>query len=222
MVWDPDRGTHFGVIPRRGSAADVKWFNLDARFMFHMANAYESDGVIHMDVTAANATQFGPKPDGTMAAESDGLNPILRRWSLDPNGDSNGVKEEVLDDMTCEFPRTDDLVSTRPYRHMFAGGNGHDMALTFSDVVHYDMQTGARKLYQGGDKYYFGEPVFAPRKGATAEADGYLIDLAYNRETGRSELMIFDALNVDKGPVATAMLSTRIPAGFHGSWVGAS
>ena len=80
MVWDPDQGTHFAVVPRYGSPEDVRWFDMDARFMFHMMNAYEDGGKLVMDVTASNATLFGPKPDGTMADESDGLNPNLRRW----------------------------------------------------------------------------------------------------------------------------------------------
>lgn len=219
MAWEPDRGTHFGIIPRHGKPEDVRWFTLDARFMFHMVNAYERDGKIVMDVTAANATQFAPKPDGSMAAESDGLSPNLRQWVIDPRSDSATVTETLLDDMTCEFPRTDDRYSTRSYRHAFAGGNSAGVALTFNSLVHYDMDNGARTLYTGGGKYLFGEPVFAPRDNASHEADGYLIDLAFNEETGLSELMIFDALSIDSGPVAKAMMTVRVPAGFHGSWV---
>jgi carotenoid cleavage dioxygenase-like enzyme len=221
MVWDPDKGTHFGVVPRHGSAADVRWFNMDARFMFHMMNAYEDGDKLVMDVTASNATLFGPKPDGSMADASDGLNPNLRRWEIDLTATTAGVKETVIDDYTVEFPRTDDRVSTLSYRHGFTGGNGHNEALTFSELVHYDMETGARAVYDGGGNYLFGEPVFAPRQGSTAEADGYVLVLAYNQETRLTEFMVFAALDIEKGPVAKVMMPVRIPAGFHGWWVGA-
>lgn len=222
MLWDPDRGTHFAVVPRYGKPQDVRWFNMDARFMFHMMNAYEKDGKIIMDVTASNATMFGPKPDGTMASESDGLNPHLRRWEIDPNGSSTGVKETVLDDLTCEFPRTDERFCTIPYRHGFAGGNSGSKELTFCDLVHYDLESGERKLFLGGDRYLFGEPVFAPRDGAKGEGDGYLLSLAYNQGTALTELMVFNALEIDRGPIAKVMMQTRVPAGFHGSWVPAA
>ncbi len=64
-----------------------------------------------------------------------------------------------------------------------------------------------------------GEPVFAPRVGGTDEGDGYVIMLAYHQPTDKSELMVFQASAIDDGPVATAKVPVRIPAGFHGSWV---
>jgi len=219
MVWDPDRGTHFAVVPRYGKPEDVRWFDMDARFMFHMMNAYEDGDKLVMDVTASNATLFGPKPDGTMASVSDGLNPHLRRWEIDLAGSGSGVKETILDDMTCEFPRTDDRYATLPYRHGFAGGNSKSGVLTFSELVHYDMQSGQRKLYQGNGQYLFGEPVFAPRQGSSSEGNGYLLCLAFNQKTTLTEFMVFAALDIDKGPIARVMMPTRIPAGFHGSWV---
>lgn len=219
MVWEPDRGTRFAVVPRYGKAEDVRWFDMEARFMFHMMNAYEEDGKLVMDVTASNATQFGPKLDGSFADAAEGLNPILRRWVLDPTGDSQGVKETILDDLTCEFPRTDDRYATIGYRHGFAVGNTQSDELMFCDLIYYDMLSGERKVFLGNGVYLFGEPVFAPRDGSTSEGDGYLLCLAYNQETALSEFMVFDALEIDKGPLAKVMMTTRVPAGFHGSWV---
>ncbi len=221
LAWEPDRGTHFGVVRRHGAAQEVKWYTMDARFMFHMMNAYEQDGKLMMDVTAANATQFAPKLDGTMASDNDGLNPHLRRWIIDPDGGSDTVQERVLDDMTCEFPRTDDRFSTRPNRLGYAAGNAQGSALSFKDLVQYDVTTGARQVYSGQKRYLFGEPVVAPRSGAQGEGDGYLLCLAYDQQTSLSELMVFDALEISRGPLARVMMPCRIPAGFHGSWIGA-
>ncbi len=67
-----------------------------------------------------------------------------------------------------------------------------------------------------------GEAVFAPRVGATEEADGYLVMLSYDAPANLSELLVFEALNIDKGPLATAKLPVRIPAGFHGTFVTAN
>ena len=184
-----------------------------------MMNAWEEDNSIKADICAANATQFAPKLDGTMATAADGIAPTLRRWSIDLGGTTNTVSEEMLDDIPCEFPRTDDRYMTRPYRHGYAVG-GYGTQIMFNRLVHFDTKTGTRQLW-GDDKYLLGEPVLAPRSGSAAEGDGYLLLLGYDQTTQLSEMLIFDAADIEPGPLAKAKLPLRIPAGFHGSWVGA-
>lgn len=219
MAWEPERGTHFGVMPRNGTAADVKWHSMEARWSFHMMNAWEEGDNIKVDICASNASQFAPKLDGTMAKAEEGVVPTLRRWSINVGGSSNTVNEEFLDDMPCEFPRTDDRYMTIPYRHGYAVG-GHGGELAFNRLLHFDTHSGTRKEW-GEDRYMLGEPVFAPRAADAPEADGYLLVLAYDQSTQLSEMMIFDAADIEPGPVAKARLPLRIPAGFHGTWVGA-
>jgi carotenoid cleavage dioxygenase len=219
MAWEPERGAHFGVMPRDGSAADVTWHSMDPRWSFHMVNAWDEGDTIKVDVCASNATRFAPKLDGTMASADDGLSPVLRRWTIEVGGNTNSVGEELLDDMPCEFPRTDDRFMTRAHRHAWLVG-GADAQLMFNRVVHFDRVTGTRKLW-GDDRYLLGEPVFAPRSGSATEGDGYVLNLAYDQSTALSELLIFVATDIERGPVARARLPLRIPAGFHGTWVGA-
>ena len=219
MAWEPERGAHFGVMPRAGSAADVTWYNMDPRWSFHMVNAWDEGDTIKVDVCASNATRFAPKLDGTMASADDGLSPVLRRWTIDVGGTTNTVSEEQLDDMPCEFPRTDDRFMTRAHRHAWLVG-GADAQLMFNRLVHFDKLTGARTLW-GDDRYLLGEPVFAPRSAAAPEGDGYVLMLAYDQSTALSQLLVFVATDIERGPVARALLPLRIPAGFHGTWVGA-
>lgn len=219
MAWEPDRGTHLGVMPRNGTAADVVWHNMDARWSFHMMNAWEEGDAILVDVCAANASAFAPKADGTMATAEEGLAPTLRRWRIDLGGSTGAVGEEELDDIACEFPRTDDRYMTRRHRHGFAVG-GHGDQLAFRRLIHFDAATGQRKLW-GEDRYLLGEPVLAPRSAGADEADGYVITLAYDQSTRLTDLLIFDAADIEPGPVARVRMPLRIPAGFHGSWVGA-
>lgn len=217
MAWEPDKGTHFGVLPRDGEAEDVRWFNMEARFMFHMMNAWTDGSKLHADVTGADATQFAPKLDGTMATE--GTSPTFRRWTVDLADNTNRISEALFDDMTCEFPRTNDEFMTIPYRHGWAVGTSGGNGAFFNEVIHYDTLTGTRKTHSLGADYLGGEAVFAPRVGATDEADGYLVMLAFNQSRNLSEFQVFDALSIDSGPLARAKLPVRIPAGFHGTFV---
>ena len=221
MAWEPDVGSHFGVMPRMGTAADVRWFQMDARFMFHMVNAWDEGSSIIAEVCGSNATQFAPRLDGSMVAAGSDTTTSLRRWTIDLDGNSQRVVEEMLDDLPCEFPRTDDRFMTRAYRHAYVIGRRDNSAATgFNELVHYDRQTGARKIYTALNKL-LGEPVLAPRQGSTDEADGYILVLAYDQPTALSELLVFDAQAIEAGPLAVAKIPLRIPAGFHGSWVAA-
>jgi carotenoid cleavage dioxygenase len=57
-----------------------------------------------------------------------------------------------------------------------------------------------------------------PRSASAAEGDGWLVAVVYRGEADRSDFLVFDALNVEGGPIATAKLPIRVPFGFHGNW----
>ncbi|WP_371657440.1 carotenoid oxygenase family protein [Streptomyces sp. NBC_00280] len=63
-----------------------------------------------------------------------------------------------------------------------------------------------------------GEPVFVARENARGENDGYLLTLWWNRTTDLSELLIHDAADLRRTPLARVKLPSRVPFGFHGSW----
>ena len=92
--------------------------------------------------------------------------------------------------------------------------------LKFNRLVHYDMKTGSRNDW-GEDRYLLGEPILAPRTGSAGEGDGYILMLAYDQTTSLNDLLIFDASDIEAGPIAKAKLPLRIPSGFHGTWVAA-
>ena len=102
--------------------------------------------------------------------------------------------------MLCEFPRTNDGYMTVGYRHGWAVGTSGDTFTSFDELIHYDTETGARKTWALGAGHMGGEAVFAPRVGATEEADGYLLMLAYDTPQNLSELLVFRALEVGKRP----------------------
>jgi carotenoid cleavage dioxygenase len=64
------------------------------------------------------------------------------------------------------------------------------------------------------------EPVFVSRANATGEDDGYLLSLWWNRATNLTELLIHDAADLIRRPLARVKLPSRVPFGFHGTWAG--
>ena len=63
-----------------------------------------------------------------------------------------------------------------------------------------------------------GEPVFVPRHAQAPEGDGWLLSVLYRGAENRSDLAVFEACDVAKGPIALVHLSHRVPALLHGNW----
>jgi carotenoid cleavage dioxygenase-like enzyme len=64
--------------------------------------------------------------------------------------------------------------------------------------------------------------VFAPRAGATrdsSEDDGYVITLVTDSKDWQSACLVFDARDIEQGPIARVAMPQRVPYGFHATWV---
>jgi carotenoid cleavage dioxygenase len=85
-------------------------------------------------------------------------------------------------------------------------------------LAHIDLQTGKRVAYEFGAHDGVSEPVFAPRSADASEGDGHILCTVYRAEENRSDLAIFNALDIASGPIALAKAPRRVPFGFHGNW----
>ncbi|HTR85497.1 MAG TPA: carotenoid oxygenase family protein [Reyranella sp.] len=223
-AWEPDKGTHIAFIPRGGTVADIKWVSAPPSYVFHPMNHFETtDGKVVIDVMKYDVAPLFPKPDGSPACAKP---PVARlfRWTFDlagrdaPRG--NTFKEEQLDDRAGEFPRFDERFCMSDYRHgWIVAGKVTDAGEPRSDgLTHYDLKTGQSTSWQAAEGDKFGEPIFVPRSESAAEGDGWLLSVVFRAAEGRSDLAVFEATDLARGPVALAHLSSRVPAGFHGNW----
>jgi carotenoid cleavage dioxygenase len=81
-----------------------------------------------------------------------------------------------------------------------------------------DFATGVRQLYELPAGDLTSEPVFVPRSADAPEGDGWLTAVVWRAAENRSDLLVFEALDVAKGPIAVAHVPRRVPFGFHGNW----
>jgi len=205
--WSDDYGARLGVMPRNGSNTDVVWYDIDPCYVYHPLNAYEDGDDIVIDVCRMAHSMKPGVPD---------VPPLLHRWTIHQN--TGKVSERQMDDRAVEFPRLPDaLVGQRHrYGYMAEFGSGLPAAVAFRK---YDMTTGASEAHVLKHGRVGGEPVFVPAAGASSEDDGYLLSFVYDPAENRSELLIVDASNMTSEPIARIHLPTRVPAGFHGSWI---
>ena len=61
--WNPKHPARVGVMPRRGSNADVRWFDVEPCYVFHPMNAYDDGDTIVLDVVRA-PEDVRPQPPG--------------------------------------------------------------------------------------------------------------------------------------------------------------
>ena len=83
-------------------------------------------------------------------------------------------------------------------------------------VIDLETQTTAAHVLDAGHEP--GEAVFAPGDDKPG-GRGWLLSLVYNPGTDRSDVIILDIDNPDADPVAVIHLPTRVPHGFHGTWL---
>ncbi|KAH0934219.1 hypothetical protein HID58_011336, partial [Brassica napus] len=89
-----------------------------------------------------------------------------------------------------------------------------------SGFAKVDLFTGEVKKYLYGGDRYGGEPLFLPGDENRAEDDGYILCFVHDEETWKSELQIVNAVSLEVE--ATVKLPSRVPYGFHGTFIGAN
>jgi len=213
--WEPELGARIGVMPRGGVSADVRWFEIEPCYAFHPMNAWDDGERV---VTEVCRYPRLPLFDGAGTQGLEDLDAKLTRWTLDLAG---GVaKEELVDDVAVEFPRLDERRAGLRYRHGYAAGiqPTDGGARLVNAIFHFDLAAGTRRQHVLPPHDVAGEPIFVPRHAGAEEGDGWLLSVVYRGEERRSDLLVLDANDVARAPLATVRLSHRVPFGFHGNW----
>jgi carotenoid cleavage dioxygenase len=239
MAWDPDlvdQGlflsrfhpelpTRLGVLPRRGDGAGVRWFEFAPTYVLHWTNAWEDgDEVVVEGFFQSNPEPDDLGPDGPPDRSfrfiaQDVLGTRLHRWRM--NLVTGATSEEDLTDTCSEFGIVAATHAGRPSRYVYAATNRPGWFL-FDGFVRHDTVTGAEERYALPEGVYGSEVGVAPRPGATAEDDAYLVTLTTDVVGDRSECLVFDAARLADGPVARMALPERISSGTHSCWAPSS
>ena len=147
----------------------------------------------------------------------------FERWTIDP--EAKKVARQVVDEESQEFPRPNEDRIGKSYRYAYtmALPDGFDAASpNQSKLFKHDLEAGGKQVHDFGASHIPGEFVFVPRKGGTAEDDGWLMGYVVNMAEETTDLVILNAQDFEAAPLATVHIPHRIPPGFHGNWVPAS
>jgi len=233
--FDTTMPVYLGIIPRRDGVTDmvIRWFKRDNCFASHVLNAWQDGTKIHFLVPEAKNNMFPFFPD-VHGAEFNPIQamPRLSDWTVDMA--SNGQEFDSISQLTetaSEFPRIDDRFTgmktrygwgleidmSRPVEIKGGSAGGFLMNCLFLK----DLETGAEQHWWCGPTSSLQEPCFVPRSNEAPEGDGWIIQVCNRLAEHRSDLLIFEALAIENGPIATINTPIRLRFGLHGNWANA-
>ena len=239
MFWDPkllqrgvyavryfrDLPTRFAVIPRRGGPDDIRWFEADPTYVLHWINAYEDGDEIVLDGFFQTHPSPRSSPDDPEFEQMFRFVDLARleshphRWRF--NLRTGRTTEERLDDRVLEFGTINAGAAGLAYRYAYTVSAKPGWFL-FNGLTKLDLQTGTVDEYRFPDGVFASEAPMAPRIGATAEDDGYLLTFTTDMNNDSSHCQIFAAQDLGGGPIATIRLPERISSGTHSCWAATS
>ena len=219
LLFDRNMPSRFGVIPRYGAAEQIRWFEADPCFIYHSINAYDDGDEVVMDVCRVTKPQPRSDLDGPLAQMLSYLRMDAHLYRYRFNLRTGLTSERMIDDDNSEFPSVNQGMIGRRSRFAYNMHISSEKTLLFDGLMKYDVDSGAAETHWFGDGRWGSEAPFAPRPGATAEDDGYLVSYVFDEREGHSDVEVLDARDVAAGPVCTIKLPVRVPLGFHATWV---
>lgn len=213
--------SRFAIVPRRGRPEDIIWFEAKPAYVLHWINAFEQGDEIVLD-----GYKQDPEKGSVTHGLPDGLKPFTildinaigahaYRWRF--NLKTGAVTEGPLEEALSEFGMINPKFAGKPYKYSWAMTTKPGWFL-FDGLVRLDATTGQRQQYKFPEGVFASESPMAPSLGGAEEDDGYVITYTTNMNTDSSECQIFDAKNIETGPVASIELPQRICVGTHSYW----
>jgi carotenoid cleavage dioxygenase len=212
-TWMPEFGARLGVLRRDDPHGAVRWFDIEPCYVFHALNAHEEADGLRL---VMHVIRYPSLAGGVEISEP----ASLWRWTIDLI--TGTVREEQLDDRYAEFPRIDDRLAGLPALHGHATSTANPMGPNIdsqrSAIHRYDLRDGSVNSHTFAASRTPGEAAFVPADDRPG-GPGWLMTFVHDATTDRSDLVILDAENMTRPPVATIHLPRRVPAGFHGNWL---
>jgi carotenoid cleavage dioxygenase len=214
--YDADLPSAWGIMPRGGTAAQMRWFHIPGLVMGHVMNAYTEGNLVIVDTPASpgNCFSFFKDKHGNGPAPADAVTQLTRIVFDLSKSDDEAVSLHAVNGAFGDMPRIDDRFAMEKYRiGYFAWRDMPQMG-----VGQIDWDSGELKVHElhGAAAQ---EPLFVPRSADAPEADGFILAAVDRFAERRTDLLVLDGNDVSRPPIATVKLPFALPMAFHGSWM---
>ncbi|WP_162932647.1 carotenoid oxygenase family protein [Solimonas sp. K1W22B-7] len=210
MHFRRELGTRFILVPRDGGR--VRQVEHEALMHFHINNAWEEgpDTVVELLRWDEDWDQLNGTLREFRTTESRTVGGRLWRYRIGADGRVSGAPccEHVGELPQHDRRRTGTVTDFSYYAAKLANGR--------AAVVKVDHGLLKSQTHELPPDHVVGEPIFVPRHTRAAEDDGWLLAVAYDPAKHRSRLMILDAREPSRAPLAQAQLRHHVPQDLHG------
>jgi all-trans-8'-apo-beta-carotenal 15,15'-oxygenase len=215
--WSPQLGMRVLVV-RKTDASTIE-FRLPPGCLFHVANAWEQDGRLHVDYMRSSDPSSLLAGWSVMAGEYRHMRgPALTRVTIDLER-GTAVQEPLLEH-DAEFPSILPADVGQPYRHLLCLERSESRPRDlpgYDGLALVDVTTGTRRTFSFGDDWLLEEHV--PAASEDAHRPKWAVGTAIDLRSKVTVVTVFNADNVSSGPVARARLPYALPLGLHGTFV---
>ncbi len=217
--WRPSLGTQVLIIDRE-TFQPVTKFEVDPWFQWHIGNSYvESDGSVVVDFVRyadwATNQWLAEVVTGCPSTESKGY---LWRIRLDLQ-QGKLLENQQITNCNCDFPLVDQTAVGQPAKQLYLLSDSDPEAPAqemFDSIARVDLATGAVSKATLDQGCYPMEPI--PVRDGLNPAQTWLLTVVFDGHQAQSTVQIYDAEQLESGPVCVLGLPQVIPFGFHGTW----
>jgi all-trans-8'-apo-beta-carotenal 15,15'-oxygenase len=220
LDWKPELGSRILIAPR---SAKGEAFTVEAgeAYCLHVINCFENGTHVTMDVLRLEApvySQYQPLPD--LFLDVSPCHPA--RYVIDVTNRELVSVDTLPYAQSPDFPSINPDVAGRAADDFWmlgishAGKRGRKF---FDELVHGSWSAGnVSDLYRLPETVYFGgEPAFVANPSAPDEA--VVITQIHRPEKQRTDIAVFDAFELRRGPLVTIPLRHPIHPGFHSTFL---
>ena len=218
VKFQPNQPTRIVIIPRTPKLGKVEILETKSGFVFHHANAFEVGDEIVIDSICYESFPEVKSESDFREVDFDALKPG-HLWRFHLSLKDKTVQQQLIVGHCCEFPTIHPDKVGRPYRYFYIGAahaeTGNAPLQAFMKV---DLESGERQIWSAAPRGFVSEPVFVPRPGSEKEDDGWVLALVYDSTHHRSDVVILDASDFNKGAICRLHLKHHVPYGLHGNF----
>jgi hypothetical protein len=184
----------------------------DVKYIYHIIHAYEIESKIIFYVFLSESNVVQESSQFELNQEYKLFNNTGRFYRVEVDFLDNSVKKTLL------VPQVEDCIDFHAINHLFD-----------NQSISYVYEVSRKENYQGStlrklnicndgyvekewthENYILRQPEFIPLIDSKEEDDGIILILAYetpqNGYQSQTHLLVFDAKNIDKGPINTPMI----------------